>query len=418
VSLLIIADDLSGAADCAIGCSKYGLRTAVALQAQQTLPAGFDVIAADADSRRLSAGTAAQVHRQLYERLGGNGHLLYKKIDSTLRGNFAAEIAAVQPLAGMAIVAPAFPATGRTTHGGRQYLNGVPLEKTDIWRLEGITGIADLPQMLQAAGLSSDVIGLDIVRSRQQALQARLQACAAAGLQAVVCDAETDADLQAIAGASARLAARVFWVGSAGLACWLPEAAGLAVPGSRLPDIVSIPVEKPVLAMVGSLSEVSRRQAQCLREQASEDQLFTLQLDPAVLRGGEGSAAWQEAQRQASQALMDGRDLLLTIGREAQVNRAEGLRLCTALSRMVLPGFPYIGALVATGGETARAMLETAGLHGLHLAGEVEAGVPISLSLGRHQVPVVTKAGAFGSEQVLWNSYRFLKGQLPTNGLI
>lgn len=121
---------------------------------------------------------------------------------------------------------------------------------------------------------------------------------------------------------------------------------------------------------------------------------------------------------QATQALMDGRDLLLTIGREAPVNMAEGLRLCTALSRMVLPGFPHIGALIATGGETARAMLATAGLHGLHLAGEVEAGVPVSLSLGRHQVPVVTKAGAFGSEQVLWNSYRFLKGRLPTNGLI
>ncbi|OAI65685.1 Hrp-dependent type III effector protein, partial [Ralstonia solanacearum] len=59
---------------------------------------------------------------------------LYKKIDSTLRGNVAAEVAALVPVAGLAVVAPAFPAAGRTTRNARQWLHGVAVEETEVWR--------------------------------------------------------------------------------------------------------------------------------------------------------------------------------------------------------------------------------------------------------------------------------------------
>ncbi|TDG28557.1 hypothetical protein E2C05_20335, partial [Paracraurococcus ruber] len=59
---------------------------------------------------------------------------------------------------------------------------------------------------------------------------------------------------------------------------------------------------------------------------------------------------------------------------------------------------------VATGGETARALLVAAGVPALRLAGEVEAGVPLAAALGAGPVrglPVITKAGAFGTEETL-----------------
>ena len=75
--------------------------------------------------------------------------VLYKKIDSTLRGNFAVEIAAARrscdgllahggadnarvPAPPLAIVVPAFPATRCPTHGGRMLLQGTPLEESGV----------------------------------------------------------------------------------------------------------------------------------------------------------------------------------------------------------------------------------------------------------------------------------------------
>ena len=118
MSILIIADDLSGAADCAIGFACAGMQTVVTLDPLHD-KADAQVIAADTDTRRLSPAQAAERTVAAYKALQRPGQRLYKKIDSTLRGNWAAEVAALQPLAGLAIVAPAFPATGRTLRGGR-----------------------------------------------------------------------------------------------------------------------------------------------------------------------------------------------------------------------------------------------------------------------------------------------------------
>jgi 4-hydroxythreonine-4-phosphate dehydrogenase len=75
---------------------------------------------------------------------------------------------------------------------------------------------------------------------------------------------------------------------------------------------------------------------------------------------------------------------------------------------LLLPLAPQIGALVVTGGETARALLPAFGTHSLQLLQEVEPGVPLSVSIGTRSLPVVTKAGAFGSPDALLNAHRML----------
>jgi uncharacterized protein YgbK (DUF1537 family) len=57
--------------------------------------------------------------------------------------------------------------------------------------------------------------------------------------------------------------------------------------------------------------------------------------------------------------------------------------------------------LVATGGETAAALLARLGAHGIRLLAEIEPGIPLGLTLGEVSVPVVTKAGGFGDEDCL-----------------
>src|SRR5450759_3597716 len=154
--VLIIADDLSGAADCAGAFVKEGLETLVDIdhQAEQSADTeAAQVISIDADTRRLPAAEAAQIHLDIFNRYRSAGQLLYKKIDSTLRGNFAEELGSIINQAGLAIVAPAFPQAGRFTKNGHQYLNDTPLEMTDIWRAEGITSTAHIPSILARHGI-------------------------------------------------------------------------------------------------------------------------------------------------------------------------------------------------------------------------------------------------------------------------
>src|SRR5438093_12477670 len=94
VSLLILADDLSGAADCGIAALGAGLEAWVALDAAHA-EARRPVLAIDLNSRNLCAADAGVAHANAIRRHYHHGHhLLYKKIDSTLRGNLVSVVAA------------------------------------------------------------------------------------------------------------------------------------------------------------------------------------------------------------------------------------------------------------------------------------------------------------------------------------
>jgi uncharacterized protein YgbK (DUF1537 family) len=68
------------------------------------------------------------------------------------------------------------------------------------------------------------------------------------------------------------------------------------------------------------------------------------------------------------------------------------------------------GALVVTGGATARFVCERLGAYGVRLQGEVEPGVPQGILQGGlwHGLRVVTKAGGFGTPETLLDVVRAL----------
>jgi uncharacterized protein YgbK (DUF1537 family) len=414
MSIVIIADDLSGAADCAIGFASAGYCTVVTLDmpAQGLEVTAADVIAADTDTRRLTPAEAAQRTSAAWHALREPGRRLYKKIDSTLRGNWAAEVAALQPLAGLAIVAPAFPATGRTLLGGRVFVRGEPLESTDTWKLEHAGRTADLHAMLAQAGVSTAQLDLDALREGGQTLIARIAAVAASGTQALVVDAETKDDLITLARTTAQMDEALFWVGSGGLAREIASVEGLFAPRAARKGASTSERQRPqapVLVLVGSLSTVSERQCAMLRERAG---MIELKVPPAVLRGGEHHADSPQWQALIGDALGMGADLLLRIGSDDAFDPAEGAMLSTALARLVKPHFAALGGLIATGGETARAMLSAVGVGSVELIAEIEAGVavgkPAGASTCQPHLRIVTKAGAFGTDHALLAAWRYL----------
>ena len=405
VSLLILADDLSGAADCGIVALAAGLEASVALDAAHA-QARSPVLAIDLNSRNLCAADAGTVHanaiRQHYR---PEDQLLYKKIDSTLRGNVVPEVAACVRTAAqrrLAIVAPAFPAAGRTTRGGRVYVHGKPLQETEVWRHSGTARSTDLRALLAAAGLNTMLADLAAVRQGSAALEHLLRLWADAGVEAAVCDAETDADPRAIAAAGVALHPSVLLVGSAGLAHQLPLLT--AKRGEASMALPQIPAASRVVAIVGSMSSVSREQAKWLEDHTD---CVTLTIAPEVLKAGHMAGAWAEAAERIKAAL-ELRDAVIVIGKGESIDPREGALLCANLSQMIAPHIASIGALIATGGETARALLAVMHVSELRLVREIEPGVALACCGGSRALPVVIKAGAFGSVDTLLNAYRVL----------
>ena len=145
---------------------------------------------------------------------------LYKKIDSTLRGHVGAEVRAALgawQADALAIVASAFPETGRTTIGGRQFVNGVRVEQPSV-------GSA-----LEAAGIRSEHVDLTVGPGRNRR-------CGHSGsggrrVNALVCDAETDDDLDAVVRAGVQSGRTIVWIGSGGLARALATRMGHGLGG-------------------------------------------------------------------------------------------------------------------------------------------------------------------------------------------
>lgn len=404
----MIADDLTGAVDCAASSAALGCIAVVLLHSREDQKPeadwpDADILSIDANTRCLPAEEASRLLTQLVHLCDTRhsplpGYLLFKKIDSTLRGNVADELAALLRARRSMnpanrrlsiLMAPAFPAQGRTTLGGRLFVHGVPLEETDIWQAETRTPQSDISELLAEAGLSCKLIDIETVRSNPVRLQQALLQLAEQ-TEVIVCDAATDEDLRAITKASLALPTFTALAGSAGLASQVPQAIGIAPATEHFQCCIT---PGPTLFVAGTAASVTRQQAGILE---STPDIAAFHATPAVLHNSPA------LHTQIIQSLRSNRDVLLMLDGEEQCPTYEGQLLPGTLSDLISKCAPLLGGLVATGGETARAVLDALGIQRLRVLGEVEAGLPISVADGwMRPLPIITKAGAFGSPQAL-----------------
>ncbi|WP_122320593.1 four-carbon acid sugar kinase family protein [Pseudomonas cichorii] len=402
--LLILADDLSGAADCAADFAAR-IDTRVVLKHAGAHVAGTGVVAIDVDSRRLAPLQAAEQHHAVLRQQHATAMALYKKIDSTLRGNVASEIDALQSVRGMALVAPAFTDMKRTTSQGVQLIDGVPVDQSDVWRNENLQGTSNLLELLLKQGLRTQWLGLDEIRD-SDALKQALRTALENGVQALVCDAELDSDLQTLAEASAPWHQELFWVGSAGLARHLPEALGLPAASP-----IKVSPCSPVLTVVGSMSQHSQLQADTLAQSSPQ---YSLTIAPGTLLDSSAQTERDALHQQLKDQLSAGHDVLVRLDQQ-QRNPTHAAALSNALAKWLAPALPHAGSLIATGGETARAILVEAGIDHMILLGELATGVVLSQArLGPRTLNVVTKAGGFGEPDTFLAAWRQLHEPAPT----
>ena len=380
--IAVIADDLTGAADSGVQFVHAGYRAAVFFRATEMVADDLDAVAFDTDSRAMPAGFAA---KRVLEatRAAREARIVYKKLDSTLRGNVAAELAAA--LGGArrerVVVAPAFPAAGRTTVGGIQCVNGVPVDETEMANDPNTpVSEAHIPGLLADTFSSVGALGVEDLADPEDVRRALTDN------ECVVADAARDADLEALVRAVPD-PARVLWAGSAGLALAL----GSVYPGPRAGEAdVQRARVSPLLVVVGSLSGVAREQVRKLVAEYGE---------MAVPVGGETGAV-QKAVGAAREAL-DGGVCAVVHSPEERSGSGESVlgSLAEVVARLSEGGL--FEGLILTGGATAVRVARRLGASGIRLEGEVDAGVPMGSLIGPRPYPVVTKAGGFGGPGTL-----------------
>jgi uncharacterized protein YgbK (DUF1537 family) len=131
MQVLAIADDTTGALEVGAKLAGLGVRTLVT-----TLLAGWPdapALVVDTQSRQLEPAQARErvAAVAMAAREAGVPYL-YKKTDSTLRGNIASEFEALMDVFPdrRLVWVPAYPAMGRVLINGELYVDGVPLGQT------------------------------------------------------------------------------------------------------------------------------------------------------------------------------------------------------------------------------------------------------------------------------------------------
>jgi D-threonate/D-erythronate kinase len=378
----ILADDLTGAADAGLPFAARGYATNIWLAQDQ----GVDSAAVhvyDTASRADSPEQAAAKVRRFCDSLtASNCPLIFKKLDSTLLGNLAAELEAALEACGfeVALVAPSFPAMGRTLIGGRLHLFGEPSDPPRC-----------LPVLLREQGASGVAhVGLDVLMGGGEAVAESVRRLTSQGARLIVLDSASQKDLRRIVQAAELIDARAMLAGAGALAGEIAE---------KMPESVRAETTAPeqtaepgrVLLVIGSSNAVTERQI---------DRLLQLRRVIAIEPG----------------MLVDRR----TISGDSHIllwtkpgSRAEHFAVA-----VFAPFAPLIDSglrgIVLSGGDTAEVVAHCLNAGGIRLEGEIVPGVPWGRFIGGAAagIPVATKAGGFGTDESLVEAVDFLASRV------
>jgi uncharacterized protein YgbK (DUF1537 family) len=399
----VVADDLTGAMDTGLQFRRAGLRTAVrlALPAEEETEQA-DVLVVDTESRGDPADAAYEKARRAARSL--RGRAVYKKIDSTLRGNVGQELDGVMDGLDVAraLVTPAFPAAGRTVLGGRLSVRGVPLRETDFVEDSLCPPTDHVPSLLRRQSRRPvGHVGLDLV---EKGVGALVEAVGERVEEILVADATRHRHLVVLSAAANRLGGGWLLCGSAGLARALPEGFDLR-PDNALP-LQHTGGGRPALVIAGSRRRVTVRQIQ---RALSAGSAHLVELDPVDLERME-----DEASSRAIDHLANGDDVIITAAlrpyapeRSGALSRSLGRIAAEVMARQQL------GGLVLTGGATALSVCRALGVRSIEIDEEVSAGIPAGRALSEDwpEVTLITKAGGFGEEDTLVKAIEHIRGQ-------
>lgn len=401
---LIVADDFTGANDTGVQLKRRGFDTHVVFRYEEKASHASYVI--DTESRGLSEEEAYEKVKKDVSKVDFTQYkYVIKKVDSTLRGNVAFEIKALDEMyrSDMVLFMPALPDLARTTVNGVHHLNGTPITMTELAKDPKKPVTEDNIRKILESVYDEPVTEITLEQIEKGELdfsKGRLFAC----------DAVTNEDMQKVLKEACLQEKKVLYVGTAAMADNLFE--------------IDSPM-KPSMALVASLSSVTAAQVKYARDAGAK----LVQVPVYEILKGNSMDVYVE---EASGLLKRGFDTIVlssasydreeydktiecgkALGMEGPDISLRTQNIMGEIGKNIL-GAAEVSGLFLTGGDTAIGLFDMVHAKGSRILGEVAIGIPIMSLVGGDQegLHVITKAGAFGKEDAISYGLRKLKETL------
>jgi uncharacterized protein YgbK (DUF1537 family) len=412
LALGCIADDYTGASDLANTLTRAGLRTVqtIGVPADDLALPEVDAVVVSLKSRSIEAGLAVSRSRAAEAWLRGRGasHVLFKicsTFDSTDAGNIGPVMDALRADsgAGIVLVTPAFPETGRTVYQGNLFVGAVPLNESPL-KDHPLNPMHDSNLVRVLARQSKTQVGLvDLatVARGADAVRARLAELAGKGIGAAIIDAVFDRDLETIGlvAAEHRLS-----VGASGIGLGLARALVSTgkIKSAAAGGDTGAAVGGAAACLAGSCSQATLKQIA-----SAEKVMPVLHLDPDRILTGAGES--QRALDWATSRLAEGPVLIASSSTPDQVAALQARHGRDAAGHAIEQTMAEIAEglvksgvrrLVVAGGETSGAVVDRLRIPGFLVGVEIAAGVPVLRAVGaRGDMLLALKSGNFGGPE-------------------
>lgn len=412
--LIIVADDFTGATDTGVQFRKASLRVSVIIDTHRLSDdlINSDVLVIDLESRFDTREVAYQKCLKLGLQILSLGDFyLYKKLDSTFRGNIGAEIDGLMDAMKLRItlLAPAWPLNGRTTENGEVLLNSVKLAETEASR-DPRTPVKN-SRISEIIGLQSSrtcsEISTEKLREYKKNYNDLLSAEQNKGSEILIFDSLVENDLKNIASLIESSDIPLLIVGSAGLA-------------SHLPDIFFERRKSLCFVFSGSVSERTMKQLNyaigkgqpgvylideetLLSDDFDMGKIFS-DVDAEIEKGKKWfiftSALSAENVRKVF-VLANKKGF----GKDAAAEMVS--RYMGKLAADMIERFKPAGVLL-TGGDIAIKSVQALNATGINIANEIVPGIPSGRLMGRNLESIIsTKSGGFGADDAIFKTMEY-----------
>lgn len=430
----ILADDLTGANDTALQFYLKGANTQILLsdEIEPLNVKGTQTWAISTESRNIEPEKAfdkvVKSATMFTQKL--NPDFIYKKIDSTIRGNIAVEILGILSVTDYdaSVIVPAFPAEMRTTVGGYHMLKGIPIERTEMAR-DPHSPIVEshVPTLLknQLSNEYKNLVGqieLKTVMKGAGPILQKLNELVCEGKKFIVADAVSTVDIEQIALAIKKSDKKILPAGTAAFAQALSEFWFADLDSEHI--IKTFP-NLPKFIVSGSATQITANQIEKLENSDEFENILSISFDLKTILGGVTN---ELVERIVSNLSFDNTVIVHTSklikdfdgfsddSLNAELTKASLADVITdflaELTKRVLEKKEAI--LITLGGETSYKCCNAIGAYQLQLIDEVAPA--IALSLDHSAQWIVTKSGNLGGTNTLIDILKYFETHGGLNG--
>ena len=425
--IYVIADDLTGANDTGVQFAKKGYNTKLLIFNKQStiiIPDNLDVFVIDTETRELESKTARKILKSILEKININKKdIVYKKVDSTLRGNISDEIEEIMNILkkDICIFSPSFPSHKRITIGGYLVVDQKPLglseySSNNLKQEEN----SFIPFLLKKqTNFSVGQIDLKDVAKGQKTILSKINELYQKGNKIIVIDSTNEEHLKDIFASSLNLDRSVLFSGSAGLANHFPNI-------NNKNEDLKMKIENnkgPVIVVAGSRNSITEDQVNYLKNKSI---FCELKIDLEQIFSNKDRILDDYATK-CIQAIKDNRDLVIhtniTYNEEKSINEKLMLKYHLSFRGLEIKIKTFLGELtskiiknsnvrnlILTGGDVALGVCKELNIRNLNILAELLPGIPLAIANYKdYKLNVITKAGGFGKEDALYNLINKLK---------